>query len=531
MEKKIADRVLLAMVLGINIPAMLGQAATAAAKAGPTELRVDGLNAPVGIDDPSPRFSWQLHDPARAAAQTAYEVLVASSAASLAAGKADIWDSGRVVSDASLNVHYAGPAIEPSKRYFWRVEVWGAAGKSYGPSATSWWESGLVKEDGWRAVWIGFETPEEDAVRHAPSAWITSPHAKALAAEKKDQQRIAYRQVVTLAKPVKSATLYATGQDTVSAWVNGAQVLTANPFPPYKQMPWKKFVRADVTKNLAEGGNAIAIEALHYVANPNGMASDDPPPMIATLIVNYADGTTAAFASDTSWKASIHGVEGWQQKSFDDSGWEAAVVWSQAPGPMNAPLGHPWIPDSVKALRHDFEVESPVKSARIYATSLGTYELFLNGKRVGDDVMDPGWTDYREHVKYQTYDVTTQVKAGKNAIGALLAPGWYETPIEWFQQPNNYGDHATRIESPTAHRARRRQCRLGRRPIPVGRQASSTFCIPSSTTAKARTRGASSRAGIRRVSQERDGGQSSPSIPSRQKLRPRTSHPSAWSAP
>ena len=54
--------------------------------------------------------------------------------------------------------------------------------------------------------------------------------------------------------------------------------------------------------------------------------------------------------------------------------------------------------------------------------------------------MAPGWTDYRERVLYQTYDVTALVKSGKNAIGALLAPGWYSTPLEWLQQPNNYGD-------------------------------------------------------------------------------------------
>ena len=314
MEKKCAGRVSLAMVLamtvGINLPSVLAQATASSAKAGPTELRVDDLKTPLGIDDPAPRFSWQLHDSTRGAVQTAYQVLVASSAASLEAGKANIWDSGRVDSNASLNVHYAGPAIEPSKRYYWRVNVWGAAGKAYASSAASWWESGLVKEDGWSAAWIGFETPEEDAVRHAPAAWITSPDAKALAAEKKDEQHIAYRQTVSLSKPVKSATLYATGQDTVSAWVNGMPVLTANPFPPYKQMPWKKFVRADVTKNLSDGANAIAIETLHYVGNPNGAADDDPPPMIATLIVNYADGTTAAFASDTSWKSSTHGDDG-----------------------------------------------------------------------------------------------------------------------------------------------------------------------------------------------------------------------------
>jgi len=162
--------------------------------------------------------------------------------------------------------------------------------------------------------------------------------------------------------------------------------------------------------------------------------------MIATLVVEYTDGTTAAFASDSTWKTAIHPATGWQQKGFGDAGWKAAVEWAQAPGPASQPLGHPWIPDSVKALRHTFEVSAPVKSARLYSTALGTYELFLNGKRVSDDVMAPGWTDYRERIMYQTYDVTALVASGKNAIGALLAPGWYATPLEWFQQPNNYGD-------------------------------------------------------------------------------------------
>jgi alpha-L-rhamnosidase len=408
---------------------------------GPTELRVDNLKTPLGIDDPAPRFSWQLQDPSHGAKQTAYEVLVASTAELLSAGSADVWDSGRIESASSLNVHYAGPAIEPSKRYFWRVRVWDAAGKPYAESEPNWWETGLLNQDAWHSAWIGYETAEEDAVRHAPAVWIASPAVPALVAGKPAQQRISYRQTVTLAKPVKSAALYAAGQDTVSAWVNGTQLLTAAAFPPWGQMPWKKFVRADLTGNLTQGANIIAIETVHYVTDLNGAADAGPPPMIATLVVAYTDGTMAAFVSDTSWKTAIHAPDGWQQKAFDDSGWKPAVDWSLRQGGTNqAPLGHPWIPDSVKALRHAFEVNSPVKSARLYATALGSYEIFLNGKRVGDDVLAPGWTDYREHVKYQTYDVTAQVVSGKNSIGALLAPGWYETPLEWFQQPNNYGD-------------------------------------------------------------------------------------------
>jgi alpha-L-rhamnosidase len=81
-----------------------------------------------------------------------------------------------------------------------------------------------------------------------------------------------------------------------------------------------------------------------------------------------------------------------------------------------------------------------VASARIYATALGAYQLSINGKKVSDEILAPGWTDFRERVVYQTYDVTAEIKSGKNAVGALLAPGWYSTPLQWYRQGYNYGD-------------------------------------------------------------------------------------------
>jgi len=409
--------------------------------AGPVQLRVDDLKTPLGIDNPAPRFSWQLDDPARGAKQTAYEVWVAAQAAKeIQSALPIIWDSGRRASDQSLNVKYEGPALKPSTRYFWWVKVWGAGGKPYAQSKVDWFETGVMSQDAWRGSWIGYETPQEAAVRHAASNWIMSADAHELATEKNKEERVAYRAGISLTKPLRSATLYATGEDTVSAWVNGTEVLAENPLPPYGQMPWKKFVSADVTGHLSPGSNSIAIETLRYEKNADAIVNEEAAPMIATLFVEYADGTTQTFASDTSWKSTIHAPSGWEQKTFDDAGWKRAVEWRQQTGPENPPLGHPWIPDSVKQLRHAFDLNKPVRSARIYATALGEYEMFLNGHRVDNQVMAPGWTDYREHVLYQTYDVTTLLKQGRNAMGALLAPGWYATPLEWFQQPNNYGD-------------------------------------------------------------------------------------------
>ena len=425
------------LVLGIASLPVLSQAPPAR---GPVELRVDNLRTPLGIDDPAPRFSWQLRDSTQGARQTAYQVDVASSADALNQGKADVWTSGRVEGAQSMNVSYRGPALSASKRYYWWVTVWDAAGNPYPQSGTSWWETGLLNQDAWNAPWIGYETPEETAVRHANAQWIASPEFKQLAAEKAPEDHFAYRGTATLDKPVRSATLYATCQDTVSAWVNGVQVLRADPLPPYKQMPWKKYVSASAGKQLGKGANAVALDCVHYIANPNGMASDDAPPLNATLYVEYEDGTNATFASGPAWKTAIHPAGDWRATTYDDAQWKNAVAFEPGGGPQESPLGHPWIPDSVKALRHSFTVGRGIQSARLYSTALGAYEMFLNGKRVSEDVLTPTWTDYRERVVYQTYDVTSMLVAGRNAIGALLAPGWYATPLEWFQQPNNYGD-------------------------------------------------------------------------------------------
>ena len=76
-------------------------------------------------------------------------------------------------------------------------------------------------------------------------------------------------------------------------------------------------------------------------------------------------------------------------------------------------------------LRREFRLERPVRSARIYATARGVYELYMNGTRVSEDVLAPGWTDYDRRVQYQTYDVTSLLAEGQNALGAVLGDGWF----------------------------------------------------------------------------------------------------------
>src|ERR1051325_8040460 len=97
----------------------------------PTHLQVDSLVTPLGIDSRAPEFSWQLRDARFGARQSAYRITVASIAALLDSGKPDVWDSGKIESDRSVAVRYAGLPLQPARRYYWRVSVWDKDGAAY----------------------------------------------------------------------------------------------------------------------------------------------------------------------------------------------------------------------------------------------------------------------------------------------------------------------------------------------------------------------------------------------------------------
>jgi alpha-L-rhamnosidase len=76
-------------------------------------------------------------------------------------------------------------------------------------------------------------------------------------------------------------------------------------------------------------------------------------------------------------------------------------------------------------LRREYPLDRPVRRARMYATARGVYEMYINGKKVGNDVLAPGWTDYDRRIQYQTYEVTPLLAEGPNALGAVLGDGWF----------------------------------------------------------------------------------------------------------
>ena len=110
----------------------------------------------------------------------------------------------------------------------------------------------------------------------------------------------------------------------------------------------------------------------------------------------------------------------WAEAALLEPGdWVAQPVGGAWPRNASRPTGGP------PCVRREFTVDRPVVAARLYATAHGVYEAEINGARVGDDALSPGWTVYGKRLKYRTYDVTSLVAPGRNAIGAWLGDGWY----------------------------------------------------------------------------------------------------------
>ena len=213
-----------------------------------TNLRCEYRENPRGIDVGKPRLSWIIRDKdwrtaARGQKQTAYQILVASSEALLKKDKGDLWDSGKVATDQSIQVEYMGKPLESRMRCHWKVRLWDQDGKATGWGQQALWTMGLLQPEDWQGKWI--------------------------------------------------------------------------------------------TLNVSGG------------------------------------------------------------------------------------LPHPW-------LRRSFEVTSEMKRADIYVNTPGNYELYVNGKRVGEDVLAPAYSDFRKRTFYTVHDVAGLLRKGTNCIALWLGPGWYQ---------------------------------------------------------------------------------------------------------
>ncbi|MBC7785781.1 MAG: family 78 glycoside hydrolase catalytic domain [Burkholderiales bacterium] len=306
-------------------------------------LRSEFLMNPIGIDEPSPRLSWWVGDDRPGARQTAYRVRAASDPALLAKDSADLWDTGKISSDAQAHIAYAGAALVSRLRVWWDVQLWDADGNPGVASEAAFFETGLLNRDDWSARFIA--APLEGTGRLGAASPMM-------------------RKSFQLPAEIKSARLYITALGLYEAVINGKPVTDDRLRPGWTDYDHRLPVQTyDVTPLLSAGGNAIGVTlgdgwyCGQVGAHDRAMHWGTRPALLAQLEITLTDGTRIVVGTDDSWRwqtgpiiASdlIHGEEydarreiaGWATAAFSDRAWagvnevgwpEARLVWSPAP--------------------------------------------------------------------------------------------------------------------------------------------------------------------------------------------------------
>ena len=289
----------------------LGLATVTTAALSPANLRTEWLLNPLGIDAEKPRVSWRVEESdanVRGQKQTAFRVIVAASQELLEKGEGDWWDSGKVASDETLNIEYAGKPLASGKACFWKVKVWDKDGVESAWSAPAHWSMGLLRPEDWKAQWISFK---DDTPLHADRAKLHLPPARH------------YRKEFTAAKEVKRAMLYGTALGLVEFHLNGQRVGHSYFEPGWADYRQRVHYRVhDVTKLMRNGDNCIgAIVAdgwyagyvgygllVGYGPNKCGRAIyGKTPALLAQLDIEFADGSHEITGTNTTWQTTADG--------------------------------------------------------------------------------------------------------------------------------------------------------------------------------------------------------------------------------
>jgi alpha-L-rhamnosidase len=288
-----------------------------------TENRIN----PIGLDVAIPRFSWQLNTTKQNVLQTAYEIRVSADAASIAKGTS--WQSGRVASDQSVHVPYAGSALKPGQRYFWQVRIWdNTATKPSAWSPVAYWQTGLLAAANWEAKWIEPGFVEDTVNRPSPLM----------------------RKVFSAPKKVRSATLSITAHGLYEAQINGKRVGDAYLTPGWTSYNnHLQYQTYDVTSLLIPGQNAIGVSLasgwyrgrLVWEHQKNMYGKNLA--LVGQLAITYTDGSSETVITDESWKSSTGPIRfaeiydgeiydsrlektGWTTTGYSDSDWSGVVT-------------------------------------------------------------------------------------------------------------------------------------------------------------------------------------------------------------
>jgi alpha-L-rhamnosidase len=390
------------------------------------KLRCEYLSEPRGVDRTAPELSWIVASDVREQVQTAYRVLVASSPEKLASGEGDLWDTGKVDSDATYGVAYAGKKLTSHQPCYWKVMAWDRDGKPGAWSEPATWSVGVLDPQEWQGEWIGY-----DAHRHLnlnpPSAPLDDAKWVCFPADAEGQApaetRVFYREwELPAGAEGQRATLVVAADDNATVFLNDVHVagVTALEHPKTEE----------VGSYLRPGVNRLRILTRNGSPGPTGL--------VVKLTVTGVDGKEHVLATDGEWLSAKDDAGDWRKRGFDGAA-KAKEIGEYGVKPWGELVIRRDVTAPPSYLRGEFAVTKPVRRATAYLASLGFADLSLNGQPVNKDYFSSGWTDYRKRVYYRAYDVTDAVQQGENVWGAVLSDGWYAGHVAWGAQRDHYG--------------------------------------------------------------------------------------------
>lgn len=386
-----------------------------------TRLTTEYMDRPMGIDVKQPVFGWQMQSDRYGAAQTAYRIVTATSEENLENGTYT-YDSGTVNSPTSVCIKYNGPELAPCTRYYWQVLVTDERGKVH-ESPASWFETGLMGGLWGNAMWIASNKMQlspyrfDYAIEYDVETAKPGPAKFIFGAPQEDCYVFVMLDTRDSAKVMLGNALY--NKETVQHTLNVSNII------PPADATKKHHIRLEVRG----GGNYDVKVSLDgrvisqgNQTSINCMRDSIGRPQARLFGIGYRQpqGFDAVFSNikllNYKWDNLVLNSD---PKTYNAKGDNKAVLWM--PGSdVNAPI-----------MRKNVNVGKEVKRARLYATARGAYWFYINGQRVGDGYLNPGWTDFRHRIMYNTYDVTQMLRQGNNALGIELGHGWFCDDFGW----------------------------------------------------------------------------------------------------
>jgi len=396
-------------------------------------LKVCHKENPLGIDEEIPTFSWQMKASARGAMQTAYQIKVSESEEALSSG-IHVWDSGKVLSTESVGICYSGQPLSPKQRYFWSVTVWNESDAPF-TSAPAWFETGLMGTGLSEAKWISAPTPSPASCKPEDLSYnihydIELENTSAGFVFGACEGRYGDLYICEISHREEN-TLFRLQKMSGGAFVSEEEL--------------------DITACRPKSGNLFSVD-LSVNASNLTVAVNDMPINTFTITktpvgsIGYykSRGVSYAFFDNISVTNSNNNML--YSETFEDEN----TIFSPyhitlSDGRLKAGSGMlltKGYESPAPLFRRAFRVQDkPIASARLYATSLGSFSASLNGFCISDEYLSPGKLAFNKQLSYVTYDVTDSLTAGKtNVLGFVLLHGWYDRAVGYPEIWNPWGN-------------------------------------------------------------------------------------------